>query len=227
MKTINFKLIKKVKITGRIKLLTGLCIGGSDTGMDIGGLDKTIVRNPLTGKPYIPGSSLKGKMRALLELKAGAITEKNNTLTVKYVGSDEPKYLTSKLFGNSRNDEHQRPSRLIVRDCDIIEDSFENKNLILPYAEVKTEVAIDRITAKANPRTIERVPAGAEFNLEMILNLFCENDKEDVFEDYKKLIEEGFELLEIDYLGGNGSRGYGQVKFIFDNNKYTELPLTI
>jgi len=212
-KSIDYKLIKKIKISGKIKLITGLCIGGTDSGMEIGGLDKTIVRNPLTGKPYIPGSSLKGKMRAMLELAQGAIMHKRMG-KVEYVGSDDIKFITSRLFGNSKGDENQRPSRIIVRDCEIIEESFKGKDLDLPYAEAKTEVVIDRITAQAMPRTIERVPAGAEFKLEMVLNLFNENGKDDNVKEYEDAIKKAMNLLENDYIGGNGSRGYGQVKFV-------------
>lgn len=221
--TINYKLVKKLKITGKIKLLTGLCIGGTDTGMEIGGLDKTVVRNPLTGEPYIPGSSLKGKLRALLEIANGSIIELEKEMgKVKYIGSNNENCITSRLFGNSRGDEHQRPSRLIVRDCSLDKESFKGKELDLPFAEAKTEVVIDRITAQAMPRTIERVPAGAEFNLEMILNIFEEDkDKEN---EYIDALKKAIKLLENDYLGGNGSRGYGQVKFlVFESNDSDKL----
>lgn len=234
-KEIHYKLIKKIKITGKIKLLTGMTIGGTDTGMEIGGLDKTVVRNPLTGLPYIPGSSLKGKLRALLEIADGAIMHKK-IQKVEYVGSDDIKFISTRLFGNSKGDETQRPSRLIVRDCHLDIESFKGKELDLPYAEAKTEVVIDRITAQAMPRTIERVPAGAEFFMEMILNLFYyelkERDEknkelklvekiEDNEEEYKESIKKAMQLLENDYLGGNGSRGYGQVKF--ENVKFEDV----
>lgn len=220
---ITYKLVKKIKITGEITLVTGLCIGGTDTGMEIGGIDKTIVRNPLTGEPYIPGSSLKGKLRAMLELHLGAIKQSENGNG--FTGSDDPKFITTRLFGNSRGDEKQRPSRLIVRDCSIDKEIFEGKDLNLPFAEVKTEVVIDRITAKATPRTIERVPAGAKFKMEMILNLFEENGVIDNEEDYKKAIKDAINLLENDYLGGNGSRGYGQVKFEKEKLDFKDVKL--
>jgi CRISPR-associated protein Csm3 len=220
-KLINYALAKKVRVTGEITLITGLAIGGTDTGMEIGGLDKTVVRNPLTGKPYIPGSSLKGKLRALLELHLGAIMNKRMG-KVEYVGSDDVKYISTRLFGNSKGDETQRPSRLIVRDCDLIEESFEGKELNLPYAEAKTEVVIDRITAQAMPRTLERVPAGAKFKMEMILNLFDYNGIVDDEKEYKDAIDKAIKLLENDYLGGNGSRGYGQVKI---NYKYEDVEI--
>lgn len=218
----SYSLVKKVKISGSIKLITGLCIGGTDTGMEIGGLDKTIIRNPLSGKPYIPGSSLKGKLRAMLEIAEGAIMHKKMG-KVEYIGSDDIKYITTRLFGNSKGDETQRPSRLIVRDCELIEESFGGKQLDLPYAEAKTEVVINRITAQAMPRTIERVPAGAEFRLEMILNLFNDNGTVDNEKEYKEAIEKAMKLLENDYLGGNGSRGYGQIKF--QNIKFQEVEI--
>lgn len=77
------------------------------------------------------------------------------------------------------------------------------------YTESKTEVNINRITAEPNPRTFERVPAGAKFNLEMVLNIF-DGDNED---ELRNTIKDAIRLLEDDYLGGNGSRGYGQVVF--------------
>lgn len=225
----QFQLLKKIKITGKIRLITGLCIGGTDTGIEIGGLDKTIVRNPITDKPYIPGSSLKGKLRSMLEIYYGHIIKTTKKGHVTYVGSDNIEYITTRLFGNSRGDEFQRPSRLIVRDCDIIEESFRGKELNLPYAEVKTEVVIDRITSQAMPRTIERVPAGAEFNLEMILNIYndpyIQNKQiEDSEDEYINALKLAMKLLENDYLGGNGSRGYGQIKFV--NVTFKEVDLT-
>lgn len=220
------QLKKKIIYTGYIELKTGLHIGGTNAALNIGGPDKFVVRNPLTNIPYIPGSSLKGKMRSLIELKYGTISSKNTA-------TNDPTTKAGKLFGTSpenNKDKTKRPSRLIVRDCplnlvsDDPEDPDKEKNRFsncdLPYTESKTEVAIDRVTAQANPRTFERVPAGAKFVVSMVLNIFKSNGEEGVEDDneeeLRQTLKDAAELLEDDYLGGQGSRGYGQIKFEVD-----------
>lgn len=195
----SIKLKKKIIYTGTIVLKTGLHIGGTNTALNIGGPDKFVVRNPINQLPYIPGSSLKGKMRSLIELACG---NTNNGDATK-----DPKTKAGKLFGVPSDIENGHPSRIIVRDGELI-NSEEFANTDLLYTESKTEVTINRITAKAMPRTFERVPAGAKFNLEMVLNVFDGDDEDEL----KSTIKKAIELLEDDYLGGNGSRGYGQVK---------------
>ena len=212
----NTKILKKkIIFKGYITLKTGLHIGGTNAALNIGGPDKFVVRNPLNNIPYIPGSSLKGKMRSLIELKHGeSINGKpsNNTSTK-----------SGALFGVSGDSDNSRPSRLIVRDsplvtekdtdADLEEYGLSKKNIPdfrktdLPYTETKTEVSIDRVTAKANPRTFERVPAGAIFKLNMVLNVFEDEDETSL----KQTLKEAISLLEDDYLGGHGSRGYGHV----------------
>lgn len=216
------QLTEKIKYTGIITAMTGLHIGGTNTSMGIGGPDKLVVRNPLTNIPYIPGSSLKGKMRSLIELKYGCCTtdKKGN------VGpSTDPKSVSGKLFGTAGKDNDQKhPSRVIFRDAPLIvnndkgeygEKGIDFSQTDLPYTESKTEVSIDRVTSAANPRTFERVPAGAKFRFEIILNVFSDEDKDEL----EKLLKEGIDLLENDYLGGNGSRGYGQIKFEMNDPK--------
>jgi len=205
---------KKILFEGKIELLTGLRIGGSSSAMSIGGLDNIIIRNPLDNKPYIPGSSLKGKMRALIELRDGTISY-NKGKQIEYGVSDDIKSLPSRLFGFSSKDKNL-PSAIIVRDCNLLSDENMFKNTDVPYAEVKTEVTIDRITSKANPRTMERVPAGAEFELNMVLNIMSMHTEE----NEKELVNAVFDALQLvqdDYLGGSGSRGYGQIKFHINN----------
>ncbi len=209
------KLISKIIISGTIKTLTGLHIGGTNSAMDIGGTDNMVVRNPVDNKPYIPGSSLKGALRACLDIADNSI-ETGNMKTVKYETSQNPKYPAVQLFGNSKDIKkedgttaEQQPSRVIVRDGKLLSDENIFNNTDLPYTETKTEVVIDRITAKAMPRQIERVPAGAEFELNMVLNVFDgENEKEKQLKNLKRAMK----LLEDDYLGGNGSRGYGRIE---------------
>lgn len=202
----EIKLKKKIIYTGTIVLKTGLHIGGTNTALNIGGPDKFVVRNPITQLPYIPGSSLKGKMRSLIELAYGETDNGNVT--------KDPNTKAGKLFGLSSDIENGHPSRIIVRDGEL-KNPEELSNTDLLYTESKTEVTINRITAKANPRTFERVPAGAKFNLEMVLNIF-DGDNED---ELRNTIKDAIRLLEDDYLGGNGSRGYGQVKIILDDPK--------
>jgi len=65
------QLIDITEISGTLIVKTGLRIGAGDTEMRIGGLDNPIIKHPHTLEPYIPGSSLKGKVRSLLEMKSG------------------------------------------------------------------------------------------------------------------------------------------------------------
>ena len=171
------KLKSKIFIKGKITALTGLHIGGNSIGMAIGGADKVVVRNPLTNEPYIPGSSLRGKIRSLLERargdekhspKEGGFSLKDDKLEA--AAGINPKTLLGKLFGVSADKNNGQPTRLMVRDAHLTRESkkqLENApNTDMPMTEVKTEVNIDRITSAANPRQFERVPAGAEFAFE-------------------------------------------------------------
>lgn len=215
-------LLGKVIIRGKIEAKTGLHIGGSQVKLEIGGVDLPIVRDPLTNRPYIPGSSLKGKMRSLLEKAKGKKPNKNIGTPehpIRIHLCDNPEELQGcevcKIFGmpSSPPEKGQKafnePTRLIVRDAPLTDESAgELEGLELPYSEVKWENAIDRMTSAANPRQVERVPAGAEFEFELIYNVFEEEDVERL-----KHVFEALSLVEHDYLGGHGSRGYGQVVF--------------
>lgn len=216
----NPKLKSKIFIKGKITALTGLHIGGNSIGMAIGGADKVVVRNPLTNEPYIPGSSLRGKIRSLLERARG--DEKHNPKEggfslkegkLEAAAGINPETLLGKLFGVSADKNNGQPTRLMVRDAHLTRESkqqLENApNTDMPMTEVKTEVNIDRITSAANPRQFERVPAGAEFNFELVLTLLEGDDEK----QFLNLIREGLELVQHDSLGGHGSRGYGAVEF--------------
>jgi len=205
------KLSHKIELKGEIILQTGLHIGGTNSSMQIGGIDKSVIRNPLTNQPFIPGSSLKGKMRSLFEVSIGQIKDVHMG-TVRNGPSDEGK--SADLFGNATGKENQKASRLIVRDCNLINHDELLKKTEIPYTEGKTEVVIDRITSAANPRQIERVPAGARFALNMVLNIWeQDNNRTELIDNLFKSLE----LLRDDYLGGNGSRGYGQIKILITN----------
>lgn len=192
------KLVKKILVSTKLTVVTGLHIGGSKDSVEIGGIDNPVIKVATRkNQPYIPGSSLKGKMRCLLEQVNGATA----------VGKSE---IVNNLFGYASNNQ---PSKLIVRDAYLTADSVEKlvaASLDMPYTENKYENTIDRVKGKAeHPRQSERVPAGAEFDVEMVINVW-DNDNAD---ELKQLLQQGFALIENDYLGGSGSRGYGQVKF--------------
>ena len=200
MNTLKGKFI----ITGKIKVLTGLHIGTSGDFSAIGAVDNIVIRDTVTNKPIIPGSSLKGKMRYLLSR-----AKYNSTLTMPNIKkeSDDIK----RLFGAS---EPVVLSRL--QFCDMLlreKDYGRDVEFDLPYTEIKYENTIDRGTGIANPRQQERVPAGSEFDFRLIYNIEnTENMKEEVKCDFENILLM-FELLEDDYLGGHGTRGYGRVKF--------------
>ena len=209
------QLTKKVFIEGSIRAVTGLHIGGSNPGFAIGGADATVVRNPLTLFPYIPGSSLKGKMRSLLERLEGRWSDGNMT-HLKAGPLKDVDHIICKIFGTTLEElknqgKSDRPiCRIIVRDCELTKNSAAKLGKIksdMPYTEVKTEVVIDRITAAATPRQLERVPAGAVFNMRIVLNVFDgDNDNELVNKIFEALC-----LVQNDALGGKGSRGSGEV----------------
>ena len=200
------KLEKKYFIKGKVHVLTGLMIGATNSSLEIGGTDKQIVRHPVTKVPYIPGSSLKGKMRSLLELSRGEIDSDGNT----FGPTHRPEHISAQLFGylKRRQSDKQQPSRLIVRDGMLTKESQKIlRNTELPFSEIKAENSIDRITAVANPRFFERVPEGAAFELNLVLNVF------DTDADLLDYVYQALGLVEEDYLGGSGSRGNGQVSF--------------
>ena len=213
----------RVFIGFEIKAVTGLHIGGTGGGIQIGGIDKEIIRDPLTQKPYIPGSSLKGKIRCLLEKHYQLPINRPIGKTKIHSCEDPEAYRNCpvcQVFGVPAEERFGTQTRLLVRDVLLSEESakiFGELPLERSYAETKTEVSIDRITSAANPRTIERVPAGAVFGPgEMIYTVFNSDDGiADPASDVERLyiVFEGMQLLEHDYLGGLGSRGSGKVKF--------------
>lgn len=211
----------RVLLTFDIKTATGLHIGGSDTGIEIGGVDKTIIRDPLTNRPYIPGSSLRGKMRSLLEKYKGL--PQNQRIGQGYIHScqDNGEYASCdvcQVFGVPGERDFGTPTRLIVRDVHMTDDSAQQLETSgrtdLPYTEAKTEVSIDRVTSAANPRQMERVPAGTEFGRAELVFSVYDGDECDAAADIGRLrtVVEGLQLLEDDYLGGLGSRGSGKVQ---------------
>jgi len=203
------QLVKKIFIKGEIQVLTGLMIGSSSSAMDIGGVDKMVIRHPITRLPYIPGSSIKGKLRSLLELNLGQVGKDDRGNTGP---THDPNHLPAQLFGfikhRQNNRKSQQPSKVIIRDGELTNRKYL-QGTELGYTEVKAENSIDRITAAANPRFFERVPKGATFQLEIILNIFDSDQNKE--HELLNGIFHAMRLLNDDYLGGGGSRGNGQV----------------
>ena len=232
----SIQMMGKVVITGGIRLVTGLHIGGAAAGLDIGGVDNPIIRHPVTREPYIPGSSLRGKIRALLERAYDKPLNKEVQDVRLHECNSEESYKDCSVchvFGVSpvdqrRNWQSFKPTRLVVRDVGLTAESrakLETADTDLPYSEVKWEASIDRITSAAVPRQNERVPAGARFEpFEMIYTLYRLNGNDWQRDaDWLAVVFEGMRLLEDDYLGGYGSRGAG--KIAFENLKVEWRPL--
>lgn len=190
----------KLEITGKIEILTGMHIGGSSSFSAIGAIDSPIVRDIESDLPMIPGSSLKGKIRYLLSKKYNNNIAKNH---------NEDNEAILRLFGSSDKEKLYR-SRLIFSDSILSNiDKFKEIGIHNP-TEIKTENSINRLTAIANPRQIERVIRGSEFDFSIIYNVETEEDVEDIEIDIDLLCQ-GLKLLKYDYIGGHGSRGYGRV----------------
>jgi CRISPR-associated protein Csm3 len=216
---VTLKLEKKVFIRGEIELLTGLHVGGSSIGLSIGGADKVVVRSPLTNLPYVPGSSIKGKLRSLLEKANGLVKLEQDNDKWKGPICTDPNHPLIQLFGTPADaagaaEVWHAPTRLAVRDGALLneEELAEAEATDMYCTEVKTEVSIDRLTSAANPRNFERVPAGARFALEMVVDIYNVDNDNGLVDHYFQLLAQGLRLLEDDYLGGQGSRGYGQVR---------------
>lgn len=189
----------KIQIKGKIEVLTGMHIGGSSAFAAIGAVDSPVIKDVLSGCPMIPGSSLKGKMRTLLA------KEYNESVADK---PDQDCERIKRVFGSAEKN-HIKKSRIQISDMILSNaDELRNKGLN-SLTEVKFENTINRATAVANPRQIERVVRGSEFDLDILYEV---DNMDDLYEDIE-LIAEAFKMLQFDYLGGNGSRGYGKVKF--------------
>ena len=214
------KQIATKKITGKIVVKTGLHIGAGNDKVEIGGMDNPIIRNPLTREPYIPGSSIKGKIRSLMEWKLDKIDKgnKNPKDLGKVCSCGNPDCEICRVFGSantkSEGAKDKGPTRLIVRDATLSEDwkkKFQDGKAII---EEKSENSLNRITAEANPRPIERVVPGVEFDFEIAYRVIDTGDNGATDEKYfKEVVLEGLKLLQNDYLGGGGCRGNGQIEF--------------
>jgi len=212
----EFEFIGKYIITADIKLKTGLHIGGTEEGFDIGGIDNPVIKDKVTGLPYIPGSSLKGKLRSLIEWAHGKIDIKKNDKTKEWEGNlctkpNEPIGIVFGVPAENHKDDLPGPTRLAVRDAYPDENQIKKWQDAMGekiYTEAKTENAIDRLTSAANPRSMERVPADSIFKEEFVYDVYKKDDVSNL-----KLLFEGMMLLEDSYLGGGGTRGSGKIEF--------------
>jgi CRISPR-associated protein Csm3 len=189
----------KIQITGDIEVKTGMHIGGSSAFAAIGAVDSPVIKDVRSNLPMIPGSSLKGKMRTLL-------AKEYNTQLAGKPDEDAPCLL--RLFGCAKKG-HVKPSRVQISDMFLKNDAQLRERGLQSLTEVKFENGINRLTAVANPRQIERVVRGSVFGLDIIYEV---EKEEEMLEDMK-ILAEGLKLLQFDYLGGSGSRGYGKVAF--------------
>src|SRR5262252_5283071 len=224
----ELKLIGKLILEGEMHCETGLHVGAGKGSLEIGGSDNPVVKDAF-GRPYVPGSSLRGKLRSLLERSSGLAVpselvylSKRRGQEVRIHQSDRPDDEICLLFGRNAGRMERvegeaveskvaSPARLTVYDAPLDPDSVTaqmRENLDDEITEVKSENAIDRITSQSNPRTLERVPAGARFRVRLVLDVLCEEDKA-----LAARVLEGLRLLEDDALGGGGSRGSGRVRF--------------
>ncbi len=203
-------LIGKIKIEGSIALLSGLHIGGSPNTLDIGSIDNQVIKTSQR-IPYIPGSSLKGKLRNMLARAAGSEDVQEDIELLRTCS--DIKYI-AKLFGipetngsvNIRAEAH-----LKIQDCFLINGG--------DYIEVKNENSITRMTGDANPRQLERVVPGAEFSLNLIMDVYLDCP----IKDYLGELALAIKLLELDHLGGGGSRGNGKVKFHISKTTFYKI----
>jgi len=226
---LNFNFQGTYIIQAKLRCITGLHIGGSKETFEIGGIDNPVIKAPISiklpdreikeGMPYIPGSSLKGKIRSLLEWQYGLVGAKVNSRgeiehEIKYTTDGSTPADVAVVFGIGATDSKKIPAgpvRVKFFDAYPSEATIKKWEEDLGaglYTEVKTENAIDRITSAANPRQQERVPAGSEFEVEIVYEVFDDKDH-----DRLKIVFEGMKRLEDNFLGGGGSRGNGRVKF--------------
>lgn len=203
------------EITGKIHVKSGLHIGAGQDEIKIGGIDNPVVKNPINNQPYIPGSSLKGKIRSLLEWKEAKFDTKEGK--PYSVSSGDGDFIT-RIFGNGKTEDKYTggPTRAIFHDCNLANaEELISKNAL---TEQKVEVSINRISgtaARSGPRHVERVPTGAIFDFKLSFMIMNDTDENDL-----PYLFVGMKLLELTALGGSGSRGYGKIEFTFDEKAY-------
>lgn len=209
--------IKNIKnIEGTFKLITGTRVGGSSDIIEIGGNDSPIVRNPLTKELYIPGSSIKGKMRMLTEWLEGKIDENG-----KVHSCAEKSCPVCRVFGRTAEDSKKAmigTTRISVKDAFLTDASKEKliklRDRIGIDTEWKYENNINRLTSEATPRNSERIPAGVSFNFSISYKVFDLDDNGKTDEElFEKIVIKGLKALSLEGIGGGVSRGNGQIEF--------------
>lgn len=214
------QLIKHIPVNGIYKAVTGLRIGAGGGGLEIGGLDNPIVRHPVTKEPYVPGSSLKGKMRSLLEVSGFVVgnrpkprPEENASLPACGCGQCAVCW----LFGCGNPKEASEPTRFLFRDSYVLAEDMARLRELLEdgifYSEVKAEVVMSRRTGKVGgggPRPVDRIAAGTRLRFEMSVRVL-DGDNE---EEMQQALLTAIRLLEQEGIGGSVSRGYGKVQFL-------------
>lgn len=228
------RLLEIYRITAEIEVETGLHIGGSSETMEISGIDNPILRNASDNLPYIPGSSLKGKLRSLSEWASGDIPPDGNASDPQAISA------SARVFGiparnpkaNATPEEQETarrgPTRVVVRDAFLTPESRQAFVGGKPLTEVKTENSINRLTSMANPRPLERVLPGVRFNMEILYKIFDvdgdggQGDRQ----RFESVLVPALALLEADALGGAVSRGCGKIRFekLQNNGQDFKLP---
>ncbi len=207
----SLKFVKNIVLRGQIETLTGLHIGGSKEKLEIGGVDSTVIRDPHTNFPFIPGSSLKGKMRMLVEFAEGKVSGNGETYESENLNDS-----ICRVFGNFTKGKEGGPTRLTIRDAypsEATKKMWAGLDSELLYTELKPENSINRLTSAATPRFLERVVKGSLFNFEMIYSIYEDGNGLKLDEDNLKLVYQAMRLLEHSGLGGSISRGYGRIRF--------------
>ena len=217
----DFPFIGKITLSGTLRTLTGLHIGARSGSVNPRGIDAPIVREPFRRTnnggqdsrlfPYIPGSSLRGKLRMLLvRVLKKPVQEviRAGGKPIRLHSCQEEGCQVCRLFGrvpvNTEDGAGQPslPSAVHLTDLRLTSEARQRLT-----REIKSENTTDRITRAANPRVIERVPRGTTFDFSLT---YYVRDLDTMAEDVNNLLMT-LSLLQDDSLGGHGSRGYGQV----------------
>lgn len=214
-----------VVLSGELECETGLHIG-QEGAIEIGGIDNPVIKNPVTGYPYVPGSSVKGKMRSLLEWDEGVVEDDGSPHF--HEGPEAVDCAVCRVFGTpAEADAETGPTRLTVRDAPPTDETvamWNDMDTALPYTEVKSENFINRITSEANPRDMERIPRESVFEYELVYGVYDLGDGGATDVENLAAVQRAMVLLEDAALGGSGSRGYGKVRFRADEGEFEVRP---
>ena len=215
-----------IKILCSIELVSWLHIWAGKESLKIWWIDSPVVKHPLTNIPYIPWSSIKGRMRGLLEMKKWEYSsktgkdEKTGEEKTLYLSSEDPTKDCAKYFGCAWD--KKISSRLLFSDFalditqEIVKPYITEKWIMKSnFFEDKAENTIPRFNSgTAKPRHIERIPSWVKFiwYITVIQDDVVDNDT------VKNLLEEWISLVEMTFLWWSWSRWYGRVKFTFDTS---------